>query len=273
MSEKGGLDGIWEDLNQFLSVNVDTYEEETNEAELPIVIKFVLANTAPNYDQKGIEIVYEGIELAVGIPPDFHIEGNISLKSGESFTYEHRCQYSDFPKTQYSVKAKVNPALLLQIVKPAFKIPGPSSRRGSHLSIKAYLEAVKETNIYRWQTNVINALSVPGPDTTLSQIKAEQDKLSNAITEIRETEQNLQGIYGFLAKTDNVIQLHQKLIGEYLKQTERGCAELRQLLDTHNTRTIEATRNNIVHRLSEQASRVEDAIKALESEHFSNPIG
>ncbi|MFH1383169.1 MAG: hypothetical protein ABIH70_09825 [Chloroflexota bacterium] len=103
MSEKGGLAGIWEDINNSLVVDVDTYEDNQSSPGLPLVTKFTVTNKAEKSDRLP-EVFFEEVNLRVGASPELHVEKHVNLASGESFTYEHRSHYSDLGKITYSIE-------------------------------------------------------------------------------------------------------------------------------------------------------------------------
>jgi len=257
MSEKGGLDGIWEDLDKNLIVSVETYEDNSSGSDLPLVTKFTVTNGAPKSDSRP-DIFFEEVVLTVGVPPDLHVEKHTNLASGESFTYEHRSRYSDLGRIVFSVDGAVSPSQLLRVKSASKSIPS----RVASLSIASYIEVLKDINIHKWLKDTIETMLIPGPDTTQAEIEAQQDKLSDAVKEIRNTIEQLQNIYDFIEKTDNVKQ-HRRLVEEYLRRTDKECSELRKMLDVLNSKTLNANRDNIVARLSEEASQVDRATEGL----------
>ncbi len=262
MSEKGGLDGIWEDLDKNLIVSVETYEDNSSGSDLPLVTKFTVTNGAPKSDSRP-DIFFEEVVLTVGVPPDLHVEKHTNLASGESFTYEHRSRYSELGRIVFSVDGTVSPEYLLRVKRAARDIP----TRVASLSIASYIEVLKDINIHKWLKGTVEPMLIPGPDTTQAEIKAQQDKLSNTIQEIRNTKGQLDKIYGFIIRqtdTDRAkVSQHQKLVEEYLQRTDGACGELRKMLDTLNSKTLNANRDNIIARLSEEASRVDRATESL----------
>lgn len=257
MSEKGGLEGIWEDLNGNLIVSVETYEDNSSGSDLPLVTKFTVTNEAPKSASRP-EIFFEEVVLTVGVPPDLHVEKHTDLASGESFTYEHRSRYSDLGRIVFSVDGTVSPEYLLRVKREARKIPS----NVSSLSIASYIEALKDINLHKWLRDIIEPMPIPGPDTTQTEIEAQQDRLSSAAKEIRDTKEQLDNIYGFIRMTDNVKQ-HRRLVEEYLKRTDQECSELRKMLDTYNSRTLESKRESIVTRLSQEAITLDQATEGL----------
>ncbi len=61
MSEYGGLRGIWEDFNNYLSVDIEVNQDDLNK-ELPVTIQFTVTNNGQaNEDQP--EIIFEEVQL------------------------------------------------------------------------------------------------------------------------------------------------------------------------------------------------------------------
>lgn len=265
MSEKTGLAGIWEDLSDNLIVSVETYEDNSSGSDLPLITKFTVTNGAPKSDSSP-DIFFEEVVLTVGVPPDLHVEKHKDLTSGESFIYEHRSRYSDLGRIVFSVDGAVSPEYLLRVKREARNIPSSVSS----LSITSYIEALKDMNIHKWLNNVIEAMLIPGPDTTEAEIKAQQDKLSNAMQEIRTTKGQLDSIFSFVRMTDKEKQQmadklgqHRKLVGDYLQRTDRECSELRKTLDILNAKTLSTNRDNIAASLSQNASQIDRASEDL----------
>lgn len=262
MSEQGGLDGIWEDLDKNLIVSVGTYEDNSSGSDLPLVTEFTVTNRAPTVDSKP-EIFFEEVRLTVGVPPDMHVEKHTNLASGESFTYGHRSRYSDLGRIVFSVDGTVSPSHLLRVKRAARNIPS----RVASLSIASYIEVLKDINIHKWLKDIIVAMPIPGPDNTQAEIEAQQDRFRDAAKEISDTKKQLQNIYGFIIRqtgTDKAkVSQHGRLVEEYLTHTAQACDELRKMLDVLNSKTLNANRDNIIARLSEEASQVDRATEGL----------
>ncbi len=262
MSDKGGLDGIWEDLNENLIVNVDTYEDSSSGLDLPLVTKFTVTNGAPMSDNRP-EIFFEEVVLTVGVPPEVHVEKHKDLANGDSFTYEHRSRYSDLGKIVFSVDGTVSPSHLLRVKHAATNIP----HREATLSIASYIEVLKDINIHKWLKDTIGKMLIPGPDTSQAEIEAQQDRFRDAVKEIGDTKRQLQNIYGFIIRTTDTdkrnVSQHERLVGEYLTYTDRACGELRKALDTLNSKTLAANRDGIMAHLSGEASGVDSSTEGL----------
>ena len=114
-----------------------------------------------------------------------HVEKRENLASGESFSYKYRCRYSDLTDLSYDVEAFISPKKLFHIRREGRKIPSNKKK----LSINAYVNVIQEVNLHRWMNNTLKTLFISGFDTTLAEIKSQQERLSDAIGEIREAEQ------------------------------------------------------------------------------------
>lgn len=262
MSEKGGLDGIWEDLDKNLIVSIETYEDNSSRSNLPLATKFTVTNGAPKSDSRP-DIFFEEVVLTVGVPPDLHVKKHTNLASGESFTYEHRSRYSELGRIVFSVDGAVSPSHLLRVKRAARNIPS----RIASLSIASYIEVLKDINIHKWLKDTIETMLIPGPDTTQAEIEAQQDRFRDAAKGISDTKEQLQNIYGFIIRqtdTDKAkVSQHERLVEKYLTHTAQACNELGKMLDTLNSKTLSANRDNIIARLSEEASQVDRATEGL----------
>ena len=251
MSEYGDVHGILKNLESYLRVTLEI-SENMSQTISPITIAFNVKNEA-----EYANVVFDEVQLLVGIPPNVHVEKKTNLAKGESFTYAYQCTYGEFTKIVYSVGGKVNPSLLLQIGQEGRKIP---TKR--QLSIKAYLEVLDELNIHKWLNDTLKTLPIPGPNTTLSTIKVQREKLGQAMAEISQAEHQLEDISKFVTKAEKVI-LHRKLVNDYLKRTQQGCGNLQQELGKSDTRSVINLLDSIVSRLEKEASLVDQATDRL----------
>ena len=262
MSEKGGLEGIWEDLNSNLIVSVETYEDNSSGSDLPLVTKFTVTNGALKSDSRP-EIFFEEVVLTVGVPPDLHVEKHTDLASGESFTYEYRSRYSDLGRIVFSVDGTVSPSRLLRVKRSAKSIPS----RVASLSIASYVKILKDINIHKWLKDIIETMPTPGPDTTEAEMEAQKDRLRDAAKEISDTKVQLQKMNGFIIRQTDTdrrnMSEHERLVDKYLTHTAQALGELTKMLDTYNSRTLESKRESIVTSLSQEAITLDQATEGL----------
>lgn len=223
MSEKTGLPGIWEDIRNYLVVST-VVEEATINNDVPLLVTFIVTNTAQSRDEQP-EILFEEVILKVGISPDWHYERTANLAGGQSFHYQYRCRYSELSKVQYSVEGKLSPISLLQVRQRI----GTVSASRQTLTVGAYVGFLKEVNIYRWIDEVFKTFKIPGPETTIADLEAQKAALNKTSQEIQDVTNNLQWIIMFIIRDDNILQ-HKRLVDEYLKRTLEGCGRLLNLL-------------------------------------------
>jgi hypothetical protein len=247
-------------LQSSLVVDVETHDDQAPDS--PIVTRFTVRNKATISDGKP-EIFFEEVALTVGVPPDMHVEKHTNLAGGESFAYEHHCRYSDLGKIVYSIDGKISPSRLLRVGQSATTV----SPRKAFLSIASYVEVLKDLNINKWLTGVIEAMVLPETGIGQAETKALQDKFRNAAKEIGNTRSQLENIYGFIERRNDTdrqnVTNHRTLIDKYLTHTDQACGELRKMLETHNARTIESARDKLVIGLSEEANRIDEASQRL----------
>ena len=262
MSEKSGLDGIWEDLSDNLLVSVNTYEDNSSGSDSPLITEFTITNGAPNSDDRP-DIFFEEVVLTVGVPPNLHVEKHTDLASGESFTYEHRSRYSDLGKIVFSVDGTVSPSHLLRVKRSARSIP----HRVASLSIASYVKILKDINIHKWLEDIIVTMPIPGPDTTEAEIEAQKDRFTDVAKEISDTKVQLQNMNGFIIRHSDTdrrnMSEHERLVDKYLTHTVQALGELTKMLDVLNAKTISTNRDNIVASLSQNASQVDQATEGL----------
>lgn len=262
MSEKTGLAGIWEDLNENLIVSVQTREDAATDPLLPLVTSFTVTNGA-NQSEATPDILYDEVSLTVGVPPDLHVVEHKNLAGGESFSYEHRSPYSDLGRIVFDVAGVVSPLTLLQVRRAKRSVPPGKA----NLSMTSFAEVLRSMDLHRWLKGTIASLVIPSSDTTLSEIEAEQDRLRAAAKEISDTRKQLESVSSFISRPKDdqrrSYNEHAKLVQDYLTRTAQACAELAKMLDTLNAKTLTANRDSTVYSLSKDASRVDEAIDEL----------
>lgn len=249
-------------LKSSLVVDVETHDDKASSPDLPIVTRFTVRNTATKSDSMP-EVFFEEVVLTVGVPPDMHMEKHTNLASGESFTYVHHSRYSDLGKIVFDIDGRISPSRLLRVGHTAMNI----SPRVAFLSIASYIEVLKDINIHKWLRGVIEGMLLPGPDTTQADIKAQQDRFRDAAREIGDTKEQLGKILSFVTRHTDAdrqnVSEHRRLLEEYLTHNDQACGELRKMLETHNAKTIESTRNKLVISLSQEANSIDEANQEL----------
>lgn len=261
MTEKFGLEGIWEDLNKYLLVDIETKIDNSTGAQLPLITRFIVTNGAALHEGKP-EIYFDEVELTVGIPPNMHVNKHNDLASGDSFTYEHRGKYSDLGKIVYSISSKVSPSHLLQVKRATSDVPS----REASLSIVSYVEVLKDINIHKWLKDIIEKVQIPESNAEAA-IEAQQERLRNTTQEIGTANKQLENINKFITRSSDTerakMNKHTQLLKKYLTNTSRACSELRQMLERLNSKTFDSERNGIVSTLTRESLEVDNSIEDL----------
>jgi hypothetical protein len=246
-------------INNFLKVDTDMSQDQPPNAKYPAIIKFTVTNTYKHQEFE-TDIVFEEVQLKVGVPPDWHIEKVANLTGGQSFNYEHHCNYDEIMKVKWAIEGRLSPAVLLTF----YRSPNPVNRN-NQLPIKAYFDFLAQMNIHKW-LGQIRTFSAPNQNTTLAEMKSKEGMLSAIISELSNSGQQLQEFSG-LVNTDlyrDDINRHKTAVVEYLNRTQREIGELSQWLRNHNGEGFENARDNIVAKLTVKASELEKVTKELE---------
>jgi len=259
MSGNGGLRGIWEDLNYFLSVDISIEQDDSSNEDCRAVIHFTVTNTSHEKDDNP-EILYEEVQLKVGVPPEWSIHTVNNLGSGQSFVYEHRCSYFEVAKLQWFIEGKVSPESLLRFRRRSVNVP-----RNQQLPVKVYFDFLERLNIQTKLEGIISSWDAPGPQTTLSEMTEKQKSLTDIITTIRESGTQLQEFLSFInyKKEREDILRHRTLFQEFLKSTERDVTDLIQLVQAKRTDGYEKIRNMVLSKLATNIERFDNITTEL----------
>ncbi|MFC2039876.1 Smr/MutS family protein [Chloroflexota bacterium] len=259
MATHSGLAGIWEDLNNYLTVNVEVYQDEAPDTELPAIINFTVTNNGEASEDRP-EIIFEEVQLKVGIPPEWSIHTATNLGSDQSFVYEHHCSYFEVVKIQWLIEGKVSPDSLLKFRRRPVKVS-----RNQQLPVKTYFDFLEQMHIQDKLEDKISSWDAPGPETTLSEMKEKENVLGDIITEIRESEAQLQEFLSFInfKKEREDILRHRNIYQEFLKSTERGVIDLIQVVKAKRPDGYDKLRNRVLSKLSTDIERFDNVTTEL----------
>ncbi len=262
--ESTTIDNLLEHLIEEISIDVEVESDESSEPEKPAKLRFIVKNMRT--PDRLPNIVFQNLNLVFGIPPDMQTVEIPRLAGGESYVHEHSYRYSELPLIQYDIKGSISPESLFQF-ETAPRTISPDEKWA--LSIEAYKNALVELNLHKWLTIIPEAILIPGPDTTLSQLKEQENKLSELIPEVRNSANIVHDFSRFQnlnlrnSMRESIIK-HRNLIQEYLKEVEMGIAALRSLYSGQTKiNQIEATRNNILSKLTAFIERIDQATEQL----------
>jgi DNA-nicking Smr family endonuclease len=257
--EKKMLGEIRDYINNFLKVDTEISQDQTLNAKYPVIIKFTVTNTYKHQEFE-TDVVFEEVQLKVGVPPDWHTEKATNITCGNSFGYEHHCNYDEIMKVKWAIEGRLSPAVLLTFYRSPHQV-----KRDNQLPIKAYFDYLTQMNIHKF-LGQIRTFPAPNQNTTLAEMKSKVETLNYISSELSSSGQRLQEFLG-LVNTDKYrddINRHRATVVEYLNNTQREIGELSQLLKNRNGEGFEKARDNIVAKLTVKASELEKATEELE---------
>jgi len=247
-----GLSSIWDEISKFLRVDISISQDLVPNAKYPAIIKFVVTNTF-EHEEFQTDVLFEEVQLKVGMPPNWHVEKVENFSIGQSFSYEHHCNYDEIMKVQWALEGRVSPALLL-----TFHVRPSNLNRNRQLPVKAYFDFLEHMNIHKWLEQ-IKSFSAPTQDTTLADMKSKERALNALTSELMNSKQQLQDFLGLIdydRARDDILQ-YRKAVEEYLTGTQREIGDLIQRLTNHDTQGFGKTRDRIVTKLSDRASTLD----------------
>ena len=253
-----GLASIWDNVNNFLRVDVGVSQDQTPNAKYSAIIRFTVTNTNQHQEFQ-TDVVFEEVQLKVGVPPNWHIEKAENLSGRQSFYYEHHCNFDEIMKIQWALEGRVSPAVLL-----TFHRRPSSINRNKQLPVKAYFDFLDQMNIHKW-LGQIKSFPAPNQDTTLAEMKSKEGVLGSITTELGNSGQQLEGFLGLInydQAPDDIIR-HKNTVVEYLNRTQREIVDLIQRLRNHDTEGFGKARDNVVAKLTGRASELDKATEAL----------
>ena len=258
MSEYGGLRGIWEDFNSYLDVNIDVDHDETQE-EIPVLVKFTVANTGQAQEDRP-EIIYDEVVLRISVPPDTWEKKVENLAGDQSFEYELRCSYDSIMQMEWSIQGKVSPSSLLQ-----FQRKTEGIKSNGQFPIKTYFGFLEQINVHQWLKGPLQSISIPGPDTTLGEMKQKEESLGTIVGEVNNAIKRIQDFLSFVNyknNRDDVLR-HRNAVVEYLQFSTKKISELRQQLRDNKIDVFSKSREITIEELTKKADSLDEATKNL----------
>lgn len=247
---------LWGTLRDQLKVQVRYEVQETSDP--PVSIHFTITN-ARSESSDSPRILFEKVVLRVGVPPDFHLHEVGSLAPEESASYEHHCAYSDLPDLEYEIEGSVSPEEFFR-VRRASSLPNDPPQ----LTLVAYLQVFNEMMIHGWLDSTIKLFPVPGADTTLGEMQSLAGSLDKTASEVRDAQSRLGRLSAFIRRQDReAVSQHMNIVESYLQSTTQGMGQLRQLLNSANTRQISGTVVRLIDSLVKEAGTVNQATEKL----------
>lgn len=122
-------------------------------------------------------------------------------------------------------------------------------------------------DVHRWLNITLRDFPIPGPDTTMSDIKSMIESLNQPIEEIRDAQERLKRIATFVddvnRQTREALVQHGNLVHSYLEDVRRGISEIRQSLGSPDSQRLSALLEQIVANLDSLAARMDEATDGL----------
>lgn len=139
------------------------------------------------------------------------------------------------------------------------------------MPVEGYITLLEETNLHEWLHDTLKGFQVPGPDTTLGDLRKQSQALSQSMGEIGNTKERLQKLSSLVArgKGREAIINHSRQVAAYLDEVNRAIGQLRQILESSRTETMRGTLDHLIPRLEESAVRLDQATEALKQEFVS----
>lgn len=247
---------LWRSLRDQLKVQVQYEVQEASDP--PVTIHFTITN-ALGESPDSPRILFENVVLSVGVPPDFHLYEVGSLAPEESASYEHRCRYSDLPELKYDIEGTVSPEEFFR-VRRASSLPNDPPQ----LTPVAYLQVFNEMMIHGWLDSTIKSFPMPAADTTLGEMQSLASSLDKTASEVRDAQSRLSRLSAFIRRQDReAVSSHMNIVESYLRSTTQGMGQLRQLLNSANTRQISGTVTGLIDSLEKQAETVNQTTEKL----------
>lgn len=256
---------LWRELQRYLTVQTKTlYNGDL--PDKPVLLTFTVANCASLSSPSGPEIVFEEVRLYIRTESDGEVVKELGrLGSQESVVAEHRVSYRDLIQLTHRVVGRVSPVTFLTVASE-----GTPRQDDVNMPVVGYTTVLEETNLHKWLHDTLKGFQVPGPDTTLGDLRKQSQALLESTEEIRKTKERLQKLSSLVtpstSKGREAIIYHSRQVASYLDEVERAIGELRQNLESSRTETMRSTLNHLIPRLQESATRLDQATARLKQE-------
>ena len=245
---------MWRTLRDYLKVEIETDAREVDDKDAPVTVRFTVTNSAglPNIDTP--EIVFEDVVLTSRTPAGSQEINLGSLDPEQSASHDVEMPFTDLMDMEYDVNGTVSPKAFLGVRRTG-RAPGDSVS----ITIPAYLQMFEDLAVHQWLETTIREFPIPGPETTLAELTRLAEPLGQARADIQETKLSLTRIAGLVARQERkgIARLH-RIVGEYLRNTTQGIAQIQQDVRSADQRKVHRTMERLGMRLSAMAERVDE---------------
>lgn len=260
------MQNVWKELQSYLTVQTTT-SFASGQSSRPVSLTFTVTNSATSRPPQGPEIVFEDVKLYIRTESDgevFEVLKELGrLGPQELSEAAHQVSYGDLIWLTHRLEGRVSPETFFTVT-----LEGSLRQQDVNLPVEGYISVLDKTNLNKWLDDTLKGFLVPGPDTTLGDLKEQSQALSEATGEIRETKERLQKLSSLVARDKNheAAVNHSKQAVTYLDGVDRAIGELRQVLESRHTERLKGTLDHLVSRLEQSAMKLGNATEELKHE-------
>jgi len=257
------MQNVWKELQSYLTVQTTT-SFESGDSTRPVSLTFTVTNSATSRPSQGPEIIFEDVKLYIRTQSDGEVLKELGkLGPQESSVAGHQVSYGDLIQLTHRVEGRVSPETFFTVASE-----GSLHQQDVNLPVEGYVAVLDETNLNKWLDDILKGFLVPGPDTTLGNLKEQSQALSDAIGEIRETKERLQKLSSLVTRGRGreATMNHNKQVTTYLDGVDRAIGQLRQILESGQTEALKGALDHQVSRLEEPAMKLGNATEELKQE-------
>ena len=247
---------LWRSLRDYLRVAIEVLDgAESHTGSTPVTVRFTVTNTAPG-GSDGPEIVFEEVRLRISSGGSGSSSRQIGpeLTSGQSLTYEHKCDYRDIAAIDAQVEANVSRRRFFHIQR-AVAFPSTLTRP----TALAYLQAFNNIHIHAVLDSTMASFSPPGPETTFAQLRALTATLDTALSEIDGIQNHLRLPARDLGESS---MTHVKAAAAYVTKVLTGFSDMKDAILSADPEKIAASAEAIAA-LESEAAEVNRATEEL----------
>jgi hypothetical protein len=262
---------LWYELQRYLTVETKI-SYISDQPDRPVLLTFTVANSASPPSPTGPEITFEEARLYIRTESDGEVVKELGrLGPRESAVAEHQVPYRDLIQLTHRVVGRVSPETFLTVA-------SEGTPRSDYVAmpVEGYVTVLEEANLHKWLHDTLKGFQVPGPDTTLGDLRKQSQALSESMGEIHKTKERLQKLSSLAAwgKGREAIIKHSTQVTSYLDEVQRAIGQLLQILESSKTETMRSTLDRLIPGLEQSAMRLDEATEGLKQEFVttSRPV-
>lgn len=256
---------LWKELQRYLTVQTKI-SYNGDQPDRPVLLTFTVTNSSSPPSPKGPEIVFEDVRLYICTEQDGEVLKDLGrMGPQKSAVAEHQVSYSNLVQLTHRVVGRVSPETFLTVASE-----GAPLQHNVNMPVEGYVTVLEETNLHKWLHDTLTGFQVPGPDTTLGDLRKQSRALSESIGEISKATERLQKLSSLVtpstSKGREAIINHSRQVASYLNEVAGGIGQLRQILESSQTEGMRSSLDDLTRRLEQSATRMDQATKGLKQE-------